>query len=144
VRIADQSLYVLASSREEAQPTELLSRERIGEMLGELRRYFDYILIDAPPVVPFADARLLANHADAIIMVVRAGLAGHSTIERAIEALPANRILGVVLNGADQTSEVGYYGYGYNYSRQKSKLGGFGWRNLLRPGRGKEQTPKQT
>lgn len=147
VRIGDQSLYVLASSREEAQPTELLSRERIGEMLGELRRYFDYILIDAPPVVPFADARLLANHADAIIMIVRAGLAGHGTIERAIEALPANRILGVVLNGADQTSEVGYYGYysyGYNYSRQKSKPGGIGWRNLLRLGRGKEQMPKQT
>lgn len=122
VRIADSTLYILSSSREATQPAELLSKERVGETLEELRRYFDYILIDAPPVVAFADARLLANHADAVIVVVRAGLAGHSTIERAIEALPANRILGVVLNGADQMSEVGYYGYygyGYGYSRQK-------------------------
>ncbi len=122
VRVAESSLYILSSSREAAQPAESLSKERVGETLSELRRYFDYILIDAPPVVAFADARLLANHADAVIVVVRAGLAGHSTVERAIEALPANRILGVVLNGADQMSEVGYYGYygyGYGYSRQK-------------------------
>ncbi len=122
VRVADSSLYVLSSSREAAQPAESLSKERVGETLNELRKYFDYILIDAPPVVAFADARLLANHADAVIVVVRAGLAGHSTVERAIEALPSNRILGVVLNGADQMSEVGYYGYygyGYGYSRQK-------------------------
>ncbi|MBS1807156.1 MAG: CpsD/CapB family tyrosine-protein kinase [Acidobacteria bacterium] len=116
VRVADSTLYILSSSRAEAQPAELLSKERVGETLAELRKYFDYILIDAPPVVAFADARLLANHADAVIIVVRAGLAGHSTVERAIEALPHNRILGVVLNGADQMSEVGYYGYyGYGY-----------------------------
>ena len=122
VRVADSSLYILSSSREATQPAESLSKERVGETLAELRKYFDYILIDAPPVVAFADARLLANHADAVIVVVRAGLAGHSTVERAIEALPANRILGVVLNGADQMSEVGYYGYygyGYGYSREK-------------------------
>lgn len=126
VRVADSTLYILSSSREESQPAELLSKERVGETLAELRKYFDYILIDAPPVVAFADARLLANHADAIIVVVRAGMAGHSTVERAIEALPSNRILGVVLNGADQVSELGYYGYyGYGYAngyqRQKEQ-----------------------
>jgi capsular exopolysaccharide synthesis family protein len=122
VRVSGSTLYILSSNREATQPAELLSRERVGETLTELRKYFDYILIDAPPVVAFADARLLANHADSIIVIVRAGLAGHSTVERAIEALPANRILGVVLNGADQMSEVGYYGYygyGYGYTRQK-------------------------
>lgn len=126
VRVADSTLYILSSTHAEPQPAELLSKERVGEILAELRKYFDYILIDAPPVVAFADARLLANHADAVIVVVRAGLAGHSTVERAIEALPHNRILGVVLNGADQMSEVGYYGYygygyGYGYNRQNQK-----------------------
>ncbi|HYE74819.1 MAG TPA: CpsD/CapB family tyrosine-protein kinase [Blastocatellia bacterium] len=143
VRVANESLYVLSANHEEPQPTELLSRERLGELLNELRQYFDYILIDAPPVVPFADARLLANHADAIIMVVRAGLAGHSTIERAIEALPSSRILGVVLNGADQVSEVGYYGYygyGYNYSKQKANGAGLGWGSLLRLFKGRKNT----
>ena len=126
VRVADSTLYILSSSRSEPQPAELLSKERVGETLAELRQYFDYILIDAPPVVAFADARLLANYADAVIVVVRAGLAGHSTVERAIEALPQNRILGVVLNGADQMSEVGYYGYygyGYGYGYGNNRQG---------------------
>ena len=126
VRVADSTLYVLSSTQAEPQPAELLSKERVSETLAELRQYFDYILIDAPPVVAFADARLLANHADAVIVVVRAGLAGHSTVERAIEALPHNRILGVVLNGADQMSEVGYYGYygyGYGYGYGNNRQG---------------------
>lgn len=126
-RVADSSLYLLASTRDEQNSTELLSKARLSETFAELRRYFDFILVDAPPVVAFADTRLLANHADAIMMVVRSGLAGHSTIERAIDALPANRILGVVLNGADQAAEVGYYGYygygyGYNYNKKKLPL----------------------
>ncbi len=117
VRVADSTLYILSSSREEAQPAELLSKERVGETIEELRKYFDFILIDAPPVVAFADARLLANHADAVMVIVRAGMAGHNTVERAIEALPGSRVLGVVLNGVDQMSEVGYYGYyGYGYN----------------------------
>ncbi len=117
VRVADSTLYILSSSREEAQPAEMLSKERVGEAIQEMRKYFDFILIDAPPVVAFADARLLANHADAVMVIVRAGMAGHNTVERAIEALPGSRILGVVLNGVDQMSEVGYYGYyGYGYN----------------------------
>ena len=122
VRVADSTLYILSSSREEAQPAELLSKERVGEIIEELRKYFDFILIDAPPVVAFADARLLANHADAVMVIVRAGMAGHNTVERAIEALPGSRVLGVVLNGVDQMSEVGYYGYyGYGYTGYAKK-----------------------
>ncbi len=122
VRVADSTLYILSSSREEAQPAELLSKERVGETIEDLRKYFDFILIDAPPVVAFADARLLANHADAVMVIVRAGMAGHNTVERAIEALPGSRVLGVVLNGVDQMSEVGYYGYyGYGYNGYAKK-----------------------
>ncbi|HMY74176.1 MAG TPA: polysaccharide biosynthesis tyrosine autokinase, partial [Blastocatellia bacterium] len=104
-------LYVLPVSREAANPTELLSSERFSEMLAELRRYFDFILIDSPPVMPFADTRLLANHSDALVLVVRAGLAPYETVEKAIEALPAAKMLGVVLNGAEHGRETGYYDY---------------------------------
>ncbi len=111
-------LYVLPVSREAANPTELLSSERFAEMLAELRRYFDFILIDSPPVMPFADTRLLANHSDAVMLVVRAGLAPYETVEKAIEALPAAKMLGVVLNGAEYVREAGYYDY-YYYSQSR-------------------------
>jgi len=114
-------LYLLPVSQEADNPTELLSSERFGEMVALLREYFDFILFDSPPVMPFADSRLLANHTDAVILVVRAGMAPYDTVEKAIDALPRERILGVVLNGAEHMRESGYYDYYYNYARREQK-----------------------
>lgn len=124
-------MYVLAVNRESANPTELLSSERLAGLIAELRGYFDFILIDSPPVLPFADARLLANHADAVVLVIRAGMASYETVEKAIEALPAAKMLGVVLNGAEDFEESGYYDYYYNYSHQNRRR--TWWQKLLSP-----------
>lgn len=129
--IEGHELYLLAVSRESSNPTELLSSERLAEMIAELRKYFDFILIDSPPVLPFADAQLLANHADAVMLVVRSGMAQYNTIEKAIESLPAGKMLGVVLNDAELTEEAGYYDYYYNYSQQNRRRSW--WQKLLRP-----------
>lgn len=129
--IEGHELYLLAVSRESSNPTELLSSERLAEMIAELRKYFDFILIDSPPVLPFADARLLANHADAVMLVVRAGMASYETVEKAIEALPAGKMLGVVLNDAELTKDAGYYDYYYNYAQRTHHRSW--WQKLLRP-----------
>lgn len=129
--IEGHELYLLAVSRESSNPTELLSSERLAEMITDLRQYFDFILIDSPPVLPFADARLLANHADAVMLVVRAGMASYETVEKAIEALPAGKMLGVVLNDAELTEEAGYYDYYYNYAQRTHHRSW--WQKLLRP-----------
>lgn len=125
-------LYVLPVTREAANPTELLSSERFTEMIEEMRLYFDFILIDSPPVMPFADARLVANHADAVMMVIRAGMANYETVEKAIEALPAAKMLGVVLNGAEHAKEAGYYDYYYHYAHREERRRSL-WSKLLRP-----------
>jgi Mrp family chromosome partitioning ATPase len=114
-------LYVLPATEETKNPTEMLSSERLGEMLANLREYFDFILLDSPPVIPFADSRLLANHSDAVILVIRAGVAPYETVEKAIEALARGRILGIVLNGAEHMRESGYYDYYYYYARRKEE-----------------------
>lgn len=124
-------LYILPVSREAANPTELLSSERFADLVTELRTYFDFILIDSPPVMPFADTRLLANHTDAVMLVVRAGLAPYDTVEKAIEALPAGKMLGVVLNGAENVQEAGYYDY-YYYSQRQQRPHSI-WDKLIHP-----------
>jgi capsular exopolysaccharide synthesis family protein len=116
-----QELYVLPVSGESENPTELLSSERLEEMIRLLRGYFDFILIDSPPIMPFADSRLLTNHADAVILVIRSGMTPYETVEKAIDALPAGRILGVVLNSAEHRKEAGYYDYYYNYSGREQR-----------------------
>lgn len=123
-------LYVMPVSREAANPTELLSSERFADMLAELRNYFDFILIDSPPVMPFADTRLLANHTDAVMLVIRAGMAPYETVEKAIEALPSSKMLGVVLNGAEHLEEAGYYDYYYYRQDQRGRSL---WHRLMHP-----------
>jgi capsular exopolysaccharide synthesis family protein len=123
VCLDDPELYVLPVNREAANPTELLSSERLVETIRELREYFDFIIVDSPPVAPFADARLLANLADAVILVVRAGMAPYETVEKAIDALPAGRVMGVALNGAEHIRETDYYDYYYSYAQREQRRG---------------------
>ena len=121
--VEEPELYVLPVSHEATNPTEMLSSERFAEAISELRDYFDFILIDSPPVLPFADSRLLSNHSDAVILVIRAEKAPYETVEKAVEILPSGRVLGVVLNGAERIIETDYYDYYYNYTQREQSRG---------------------
>jgi succinoglycan biosynthesis transport protein ExoP len=81
--------------------------------MRELSPRFDWILIDAPPVVPLTDALSLAAHVSATLLIAREGRTPRTGIEKAISLLGQERVLGVVLNGARGLDRVysGYYGY---------------------------------
>ncbi|MBK9315673.1 MAG: CpsD/CapB family tyrosine-protein kinase [Acidobacteria bacterium] len=129
-RIDGSELYVLPVIGESPNPTEQLSSACLGEILTELRGCFDFILVDSPPVMPFTDAQLLANHSDGVMMVVRAEMAPYESVEKALATLPASRMLGVVLNGADHDRDSGYYDYYYQDSRRAERDNS--WRGRLR------------
>jgi Mrp family chromosome partitioning ATPase len=81
--------------------------------------------------MPFADARLLANHADGVMLVVRAAYAPYETVEQATEALSSHRLIGAVLNGAENLRETRYYSEYLDYSKDHSEgHNGFGWQNI--------------
>ena len=96
-------------------PAELLASERFARLMERLREQFDYILIDAPPVLLVTDPLLLAFSADGIVLVVRAGVTTRPVMKRLQTALqrPNVKALGYVLNGLRDNSEG--YGYGYGY-----------------------------
>ena len=131
-RVADQELYVLPVKSGTDVPTEMLTAEHYPKMLTALREHFDFILIDSPPVMPFADARLLANHADGVILVVRAGFAAYEIVEQAAEAMTSHRLIGAVLNGAENLRETRYYSDYLEYSKEQSDgKNGFGWQTFV-------------
>jgi capsular exopolysaccharide synthesis family protein len=87
----------------EARPTELLAGPRLAECLADLRACFDVIVVDAPPLLPVVDARLLADHADQIVLVMRWRHTPRELARRALALLGDNRdrLVGVVLNQAE-------------------------------------------
>jgi Mrp family chromosome partitioning ATPase len=94
---------------------ELIGSEALRSILGTLAEQFDYVLIDAPPMLVVGDAMTLSANADAMILVTRLGVVHRGMLRelaRLLETCPAEK-LGYVIAGAEL---VEHYGYGYSYA----------------------------
>jgi len=110
LKLNPSGLHLLPGGSARADVAELLSGPRFGRLLDEARKLFDYIIIDAPPLGVFTDANLLINRADAALLVVRASVTRYSVVDRLLEQLPRERMLGVVLNRAEtKPDDTSYY-----------------------------------
>jgi succinoglycan biosynthesis transport protein ExoP len=108
-------LFLLPEGTIPAFPSELLQSDRMRDLLRELRERFDVIVIDAPPVLPVVDARVLSEMADLTVQIVRFGVTTKTSLRRANDLLNAysKRTVGIVLNGVGEGSSAyhDYYGY---------------------------------
>jgi capsular exopolysaccharide synthesis family protein len=111
LKLNPSGLHVLPGGARREDVAELLSGPRFSRLLEEARKLFDYIIIDAPPMGVFTDANVLTSRADAAILVVRAGSTRFSVVERLLEQIPRERMLGVVLNRAQVKADDSYYYY---------------------------------
>lgn len=118
VRLEPSGLHILPGGEARADVAELISGPKFKDILAEAREMFDFVIIDAPPLGIFTDARVLINHADGAMLVVRANRTRYGVLERLLEPLPKERMLGVVLNQSEDVLDESHYNYGYyNYRR---------------------------
>ena len=114
-------LRILTAGAPIQDPMELMNSSACRDLMAELRRRFKVIIIDTPPIVPFADADL----ADACLLIARAGKTTRSMHEQAVDSISSMPILATVLNDAapnladrDQSYQKYYYSY---YDRERRK-----------------------
>jgi protein-tyrosine kinase len=94
--------------------SELVANHRIEKLIATLAPHFDWILIDTPPVLAFADAVDLAHAADAVLLVARAAATPYDVAQRVQAVFSNSRILGFVLNAVtDAPRNTSYYYYDY-------------------------------
>lgn len=108
------SLSVLTSGPIPYNPTELLDSERMMQILDQLKRRFDIVIVDSPPILSVADATILTARVDGVILVVDSGFTRRGTAKRAKETLQriGATIVGVVVNRAPTRGETDYdYSY---------------------------------
>lgn len=113
IKLEPVGLHLLPGGEARNDVADLLSGPKFVEILREAREMFDYIIVDAPPLGIFTDATVLINQADGAIIVVRTNRTKHSALERILETLPRERMLGVVLNQSDDVLTESHYNYGY-------------------------------
>lgn len=122
-----QNLSIITAGKLSQDPSAILNSTRLREVLEELKFYFDFIVVDAPPVIPVSDPVIIAAETDATLLVVRAGATPRDVVKRAHNFLTNSRIevLGVVLNNLDEVLPYyyspRYYSYKY-YNRNREKV----------------------
>jgi capsular exopolysaccharide synthesis family protein len=115
VRLEPSGLYLLPGGKPRDDVAELLSGPNYARLLTEVRRMFDYIIIDAPPLGIFTDANVLISRADGGLLLVRAGKTRYSSVDKLLEQMPKERLLGVVLNRTDEQPDESSYYYQHRY-----------------------------
>jgi capsular exopolysaccharide synthesis family protein len=109
-------LFLLPSGRLPPSPSEILDTDRTSFLISNLKKRFDVIIIDTPPMLPASDALILAPHADGVLLLVKAGMVNREMIKKVVEQLRLTQanLLGIVLNDVD-TKREGYYKYYHKY-----------------------------
>ena len=111
VRQVSEGLALLPAGKPTADPMASLTSDRMRRLIDEARDVFDWIVIDTPPVAILPDANLLAAMVDGAVLVVKAGETPCNLVQRAIDSVGRERILGTVLNRAETIG----HGNGYSY-----------------------------
>jgi capsular exopolysaccharide synthesis family protein len=123
-RVEPLGWYILPAGRvRSSNPTELLQNEILPKAFQMLSREFDWVIVDAPPVAPLADALALSKHTDATILVARANRTPTQAVEDSLNIIGRKQVLGIVLNGADDVHKAysKYYGaYGEGASGRRT------------------------
>ncbi|HEW7766908.1 TPA: capsular polysaccharide biosynthesis protein Cps4D [Streptococcus pneumoniae] len=116
-----ENLFVVQSGSVSPNPTALLQSKNFNDMIETLRKYFDYIIIDTPPIGIVIDAAIITQKCDASILVTATGEANKRDIQKAKQQLKqtGKLFLGVVLNKFDiSVNKYGVYGSYGNYGKK--------------------------
>ena len=111
------TLSILCGQSTASYPSELLASQRMRDLIADWKSEYDFVLFDSPPVLPVADARILAGMCDATLLVARHGFTSRQAVQRSHQLirqqLPDYALIGAVLNGVSLESADYYEYYGY-------------------------------
>jgi succinoglycan biosynthesis transport protein ExoP len=126
-----KGLSILSAGTIPPMPAELLLSAKLGPLLANFRKKYDYILIDSAPLLPASDSAILASQGDGVVIVVRANSTRTAHFNRASNMLQELdlKTIGVVLNMIPIGADGEEYGYGYGYGYSRRYMYGYSYKN---------------
>jgi len=119
-KLNGSGLWFLPAGRVPENPLDLMQSGRLPELLDRLGEFFDWIVIDTPPVIPMADTAFWMKLVDGVLVVIREGVSEKKVVERALDSFDRAVLLGVVVNSCSRSEHKGYYA---RYSRASLRTG---------------------
>jgi capsular exopolysaccharide synthesis family protein len=111
-------LWVLPAGGATENPLELMQSPRFTNMMDQLCSWFDWIVIDSPPLLPLADTSIWGRTADGILLVTRLGITEKKELQRGIETVEKSKLLGALLNSSNNAAHSDYYRH-YGHAANK-------------------------
>ena len=101
-------LWLLPAGNQDNGAVELSKVHQLAKILTDLRRRFEYIILDAPPILPLADMNVLTSMADILALVIKAETTERDVVQKALNSLKPTIQAGIILTGV-WTSGIPYY-----------------------------------
>jgi capsular exopolysaccharide synthesis family protein len=111
-RLEGSGIWILPAGRVPENPLGLIQSSKLPALMEQLTSWFDWILIDSPPVLPLADTSIWSRLADGILLVARHGITQKRQLKRGIEAIDAKKLIGAVMNSTTNLFDRDHYYYG--------------------------------
>jgi len=104
-------LWMLPAGNAPRNPLELLQSGKLPALFQQLAAWFDWIVIDSPPVLPLGDTSIWMRLADGILLIARQGVTEKKQLRRGLEIIERSKLLGTLLNGSAGGAHSDYYGH---------------------------------
>lgn len=108
-QLEDAGFCLIPAGSPPENPLELMQPDRLQGLLSRLSLLFDWIIIDAPPLLPLADATVWSKLSDGVLLVVREGKSEKKYLQRGLSAVDPKSLIGVVINSCSNTDHKNYY-----------------------------------
>lgn len=108
-RLDALGIWIMPAGSTAHNPLELMQCGRLSPLMERLASWFDWIVIDSPPILPLADTSVWTRLADGILLVTRQGTTDKQQLKRGLEAIEPSKLLGALLNSSSNVAHTDYY-----------------------------------
>jgi capsular exopolysaccharide synthesis family protein len=122
-RMEGLGFWLLPAGNAPENPLELMQSGKLPPLMERLANWFDWIVIDSPPVLPQADTSIWSRLADGILLVTRKGTTEKRQLQRGLDALEKSKLLGALVNSSLNVAHSDYYQRYTNQTSDRSKKG---------------------
>jgi capsular exopolysaccharide synthesis family protein len=119
-RVGELPLWFMPAGHAMQEPLPLLESDRFAKMLEAVSAHFDWVLLDATPMLPMADSTSLSRLCDGVLVVVREGVTRKRVLNKAVASIEKSKLLGMVFNQASSLN-IDYDAYYGKYMEDKNK-----------------------
>jgi len=107
--LGETGIWIIPAGKSPQNPLEVLQSSKLNALMAQLSDWFDCVVIDSPPVLPLADTSVWMRLADGIILVARQGVSEKKQLQKGLDAIDPQKLIGSLLNCSKGSPHSHYY-----------------------------------